>query len=98
MIVAIARVELHLPANRSLKGKRRVIKSLVDRCHKRLRVSIAETGRNDVHQRAQLGVALVHGNRHYAEQTIEQIRRMMEDEPEAQLVDWETDYIEDFDE
>jgi len=98
MIVAIARAELHLPASRSLKEKRQVIKSLVDRCHHRLRVSIAETGHQDLRQRAELGVALVHGNRGQAERILEQIHGMFEEQSEAQLLAWDDDYIEDFDE
>jgi uncharacterized protein YlxP (DUF503 family) len=96
MIVAIARAELHLPASRSLKQKRQVIKSLVDRCSHHLRVSIAETGHHDLRQRAELGVALVHGQRGQAEKILQQIHRMFEDEAEAQLITWDDEYFEDF--
>ena len=97
MIVAIARAELHLPSARSLKEKRRVIKSLVDRSHRRLRVSIAETDYQDLHQRTELGIALVHSDRRQAEGILEQIRRLIEDQPEAQLLNWDAECIEDFD-
>ena len=52
----------------------------------------------DLRQRAELGVALVHGNRSQAERTLDQIHRMFEEQPEAQLLNWDDDYIEDFDE
>lgn len=98
MIVAIARAELHLPSARSLKAKRRLIKSLVDRSHRRLRVSIAETDYHDLHQRAELGIALVHRDRGHATKIMEQIHRLVEDQTEAQLISWDAEYIEDFDE
>jgi uncharacterized protein YlxP (DUF503 family) len=98
MIVAIARAELHLPASRSLKEKRQVIKSLVDRCHHRLRVSIAETAHQNLRQRAEIGVALVHGSRSQALRILEQIHRMFDEQPEAQLLNWDEECLEDFDE
>ena len=98
MIVAIARAELHLPSARSLKEKRGVIRSLIDRSHRRLRISIAETDYHDLHQRAELGMALVHANRGQAEAILERLHRMFLEQPEAQLLTWDTDYIEDLDE
>ena len=59
MVVGVSVFELHLPASRSLKEKRRVVKSFVERLHERLRVSVAETGFHDLHQRAEIGVAAV---------------------------------------
>ena len=98
MIVAIARAELHLPEVRSLKGKRRVLRSLIDRAHGRLRVSIAETNHQDLHQRAELGIALVHRDPQQAASILEQIHTLCEDHPEAQLTRWDDEYIEDFNE
>ncbi|HVR07776.1 MAG TPA: DUF503 domain-containing protein, partial [Thermoanaerobaculia bacterium] len=59
MIVGVVSCELHLPESRSLKDKRRVIKSLIDRIFQRYRVSIAETGFQDLHQRAEISIAVV---------------------------------------
>ena len=59
MIVGVTVFELHLPASRSLKDKRRVVKSLIDRVHQRYRLSVAETGFHDLHQRAEIAVAAV---------------------------------------
>ena len=42
MTVGTCKVELQIPANRSLKEKRRVVKSLKDRVQGRFNVSIAE--------------------------------------------------------
>ena len=61
MFVGIAVLDLHLPHARDLKSKRRVVKGLVDRLHARYRLSIAETSNQDLHQRAELGVAVPRG-------------------------------------
>ena len=57
MVVAIAVAELHIPAARGLKEKRKVVKSLIDRLTHRYRISIAETVRQLVRAglRAELG-------------------------------------------
>jgi len=94
MFVAVARAELHLPVARGLKDKRRVLKSLIDRLHRRLRVSIAETNYHDLHQRAELGIAFVHSQRPAAEQLLEKIHCMIDEQLEAQLVHWDVDCIE----
>ena len=59
MIVGVKAWELQLAGCRSLKDKRRVIKSLKDRLHARFNVSVAEVDSLDSWQRAVLGVAMV---------------------------------------
>jgi uncharacterized protein YlxP (DUF503 family) len=57
MIVGAAIVRLHLPASRSLKDKRQVVKSVVERVKGRFNVSVAEIGEHDVWQVAEIGIA-----------------------------------------
>ncbi len=59
MIVGTVSVHLRLRGNRSLKEKRRIVKSLVTRIGNRFNVTIAEVGDNDQHQSAVIGVACV---------------------------------------
>ncbi|TDA67510.1 MAG: DUF503 domain-containing protein [Clostridia bacterium] len=59
MLVGVCTIRLHLPEAGSLKDKRRVIKSMLDRIHSRFNVSIAEVEDQDVWQVATLGVAVV---------------------------------------
>jgi uncharacterized protein len=58
MAVMVLTWEFRLPGCRSLKEKRSVIRSLRDRLQHGFRVSVAETGHQDVHDRAQFTVAL----------------------------------------
>ena len=59
MLVSGCSWDLSLPECRSLKDKRRVVKSLKDRIRGRFNVSVAETAYQDVWTRAQLSVVLV---------------------------------------
>jgi len=95
MIVAVSVFELHIPAGRSLKDKRRVIKALTERLHQRYRVSVAETDYHDLHQRAQIAVALVHRSRSEVERLLDRIRDHVEEVPGAMLTSWDPFFVED---
>jgi uncharacterized protein YlxP (DUF503 family) len=96
MTVGISIFELHLHSSRSLKDKRRVVKSLVDRIHQRFRVSVAETDFQDLHQRAEISVAaVVAGNENEMEHLMAEIRNLVDGEPEAFLTRWEPQILED---
>ncbi len=96
MIVGVATADLHIPHARSLKDKRRVVKSLLDRIAHKHRVSAAEVEHQNLRQRAQLGFALVNSDRRHALSTLEDIHRIVADRDDALLTDWHSDLIEDF--
>lgn len=70
MVVAIVTWDLHLNECRSLKDKRRVLKSLKDRLHHRFNVSVAETDHHDLWQRAELACCVVAVDRRQAESVL----------------------------
>jgi uncharacterized protein len=95
MIVGISSFELHLPDSRSLKDKRRVIKSLIDRLHHRHRVSIAETGFHELHQRAEISLAAVTNGEGEMEKLMAEVRALVETVPEVYLTRWEPQILEE---
>ncbi len=70
-------VECHIPHAQSLKQKRAVIKSLIDRLRSRLNASISETGFLDEWQRSVVAISLVSNNRRYLQQQIENIEQQL---------------------
>jgi uncharacterized protein YlxP (DUF503 family) len=95
MIVGISVFELHLPSSRSLKDKRRVVKSLIDRVHQRYRVSITESGFHDLHQRAEIAMAaVVAGGEMEMENLMEEVRNLVESDPEIYLTLWDPQILE----
>ena len=70
-----------------------MIKSLKDRIRSRFNVSIAEVADHDLWQRATLGLAVVSNERKHADQTIAAVVRMVEREPRAELIDFETESL-----
>jgi len=59
MIVGLLTVHIHLQGIGSLKDKRRIIKSLVERLRSRFNVSAAEIAAQDSKQMAVAGVAVI---------------------------------------
>jgi hypothetical protein len=59
MMVGVLELTLRLPEVRSLKAKRKIVRSVVERALARFRVAVAEVADNDLHQRAVIGVSAV---------------------------------------
>lgn len=86
MHIAVITWELEIIAVQSLKEKRSVVKSLKDRLHDRFNVSVAETGRQDVWQRAEISACVVAGDRKIAESVLQQADRLVAGEPRARII------------
>ncbi len=71
MFVAAARVELHIHGSQSLKQKRGVVKSILQRVRNRFNVSAAEVGGQDTWQIAVIGLTSVANERLIARQRLE---------------------------
>lgn len=95
MVVGVSIFELHLPEARSLKQKRRVIKSLIERVHNRFRVSIAETDHHDLHQRTEIGIAMIARSDSDGRRRMDSIRDLIDQEHEAVLTQWDPQYLEE---
>ena len=89
MFVGIVRIELHLPASRSLKDKRSVVRSLKERIRQRVSAAVAEVDHRDLWQRAALGVAVVSGERRQVGEMLESVRRLVDATHGAELLDWQ---------
>ena len=59
MFVGVCRVALHLHGIESLKGKRSIVKRVVERTKAKFNAAVAEVGENDSLQRAVIGAAVV---------------------------------------
>lgn len=59
MVVGLLVLDLHMPHARSLKDKRQIIRSILDRIKGKYNVSAAEVDHHDLWQRATLGVSYV---------------------------------------
>lgn len=60
-----------------------VVRSLKDRIRHRFNVSVAETAHQDVWTRAELSVAVVTGERGFAETVLDKVDRLVLSDPRA---------------
>lgn len=97
MTVGMCLVVLRMPANRSLKDKRQVVRSIVERVRNRFNVSIAEVDDNDRWQTASLGLCCVANDRAFVEATLSKAVAFIEHErPDAEIVSQETELMSPF--
>jgi len=73
MNVGVCKVRLRLPENQSLKGKRRVIKSITGRVSSKFNVSVAEVDDNDRWQLATIGICCVSNDNRYTNEVLSRI-------------------------
>jgi uncharacterized protein YlxP (DUF503 family) len=73
MNVGVCKIELRLPENLSLKGKRRVLKPITTRIRNRFNVAVAEVDNQDLWQLATLGICCVSNNSRYTNEVLSKV-------------------------
>ncbi len=92
MIIALARLTLHLPDNHSLKGKRKVIKGLIEKIRHRFDAAVAEVDDHDLWQKSQLGMAMVSNDSQHLDSRLAKIIQFIEDQNLVQIVDSQVEF------
>jgi uncharacterized protein len=75
MFIGVGRYELFIPASRSLKDKRQVLRRVTTAVQQRLRVAIAEVAHQDLWQRSALGVACVAESTSHCRKLLQEIEK-----------------------
>jgi uncharacterized protein YlxP (DUF503 family) len=90
MHLAITTWDLHLPGCHSLKEKRSVLKPLTSGLRRTLNVSVAETGHQDLWQRAEVACAAVGSDRGVVEEILRAADRLVEEADGVRIMDTAT--------
>ena len=93
MVIGIGNITFRLHDCRSLKGKRKVVKSIISRMRNSFNASVAEVGANDIHQRAEIGFTLVGNDKALVNSKIDKIFNMVEGLGLAEIIDTEMEII-----
>ncbi len=87
MHVSVCQIELRLPENHSLKGKRQVIQSIITRIRNKYNVSVAEVDNQSLWQLATLGVACVSNHKSHADEILANVVRFIaQNYPEVEIL------------
>lgn len=93
MVVGVCHIGLIIHGNHSLKGKRRVLKKVVDKVKNRFNVSIAEVGSNDLWQRAEIGLTAVGNDRAFINSLLDKVVDFIEGLHVAEVIDHHIEVI-----
>ena len=89
MHIQSAKLTFRIPHATSLKDKRSICRSLLDRLRHKFNVSASEVDAQDVHQKLVVGISLVSGNAAHAQNCLDEIIRYAEESAVAELVEVE---------
>ncbi len=94
MNVGMCKINLRLPENLSLKGKRQVLKSITSRVRNKFNVSVSEVGNHDRWQLATIGVCCVSNeNRHANEILSKVVDFVINSRFEVEILDYEIEIL-----
>jgi uncharacterized protein YlxP (DUF503 family) len=91
--VALLQVRLHVPGASSLKEKRQVVKSILERARVRFQVAAAEVDEQDVHRIAVLGFAAVSGSASHAREVATKLLDALLVHPAARVIEHELEEL-----
>lgn len=87
MIIGTGRIYLQANWVHSLKEKRMIVKSIIDRTKNKYNISIAEIEDQDIHQSIVIGIACVSNDTRHANSIIQNVIQYIEDNTEAVVLD-----------
>jgi len=94
MIIGACTVELHLPGNGSLKGKRSILKPLLAHLRREFNLAAAEVAHHDAWQSAEVTFVTVANDPGHVHTVLERAVHWIETHhPEVQVVDWEIEIL-----
>ena len=86
MYVGTLSFDLLLGDVRSLKEKRSVVRPIVAELQRKYAVSVAETGNQNLHRRAEIGLAVVSGEWDHLTDVLDRCERLVAARPEVELL------------
>jgi uncharacterized protein YlxP (DUF503 family) len=90
MVIGACKLELYVPGNGSLKGKRQIVKGLIARLRHEFNVSVAEVGAQDAWRTAIIAVVCVSSDMNYVHGLLTRVARWVEQSRlDCDLVDYQ---------
>ncbi|MFV1958390.1 MAG: DUF503 domain-containing protein [Planctomycetota bacterium] len=88
----LLQVRIHIPGASSLKEKRQVVKSILDRSRSRYHVAAAEVDDQDLHRIAVLGFAGVSASEHHVREMGQKLLEALQLHPAARVQESELEF------
>jgi uncharacterized protein YlxP (DUF503 family) len=98
MFIGTLTFDLLLGDIHSLKEKRSIVRPIVAELQRKHGVSAAETGNQELHRRAEIGLAVVSGEAGHVAGVLDSCERLVSGRPEVQLLATRRRLLDDRDE
>lgn len=85
MVIGLLVLEFHIPGVQSLKEKRRVLKSIIERIKVKYNVSAAEVEKQNMWQEAVVGIAMICNEKQVIDRNFSAILRLVESHGAVQV-------------
>lgn len=85
MCVLSAKLVFYISHANSLKDKRQVSRSLIQKARQRYNVAIAEVDTQDIHRTLSLGITVISSDQFHAQRSLDEVIRFMELNEAAEL-------------
>ncbi|HHU63138.1 MAG TPA: DUF503 domain-containing protein [Clostridiales bacterium] len=93
MIIGSCFIELYINGAASLKDKRKILKSIIDKIHNTYNVSIAEIDYNDMWHKAKLGVACVSNQTRQIHSILNNVINFIERDGRVEIIHYGTNLV-----
>lgn len=93
MTIGVLHLDFMVPGAASLKDKRRVVKSIIAQMRGRFNCAVAETGDNELWQRARLTAVVVSNESRHANTMLNEIGKFAENHSAALLMNYEIEML-----
>lgn len=93
MVIGIMKVRLFSGEPQSLKDKRHIVKSLIERLKNKFNISVAETGAQDLWNNCELGVACVSNEGSHADSMMSAVINFIEFNGLLEITDYSTELV-----
>ena len=93
MVIGVCQLDFLIPENQSLKGKRHVLRKMIDQVRHRFNVAISEVGDNDLWQRGQIGICTVGNDRRHINSSLDKVIDFIEKMNLVEMVRTEMEII-----
>ena len=93
MVIGVLKASISIPDSKSLKDKRSVIRSLKDRVLNKMNVSVAEVGKQDLWQAAELAFVTVAATSEIVDKRLASLSTYLQTNPQYVLLNLESELL-----
>lgn len=86
MVIGVCTLDLMIHESQSLKDKRQVLKSVIERIQHRFNVSVSEIDHQDHWQLASIGVACLSNEARFSNEVLNKVRDLVERDARLEVI------------